>query len=234
MATKKALKNAFIEDVSAALAGMGFDQRSDRGRQGEFWFLRPGGSADLSESVSLTFIPGRLGTVGVLCTIAVLSDAAGDVSNEIPDAAKLVLLVGEEDTGEYYSTVDFAPAASLDPAVSGISGPEFSDVSSSRRAVEWITEFVSSKGAEWYKPRRSLDQLLELVRIPTSGSADNINPRPLRATIILAILNGNYPAASELIEWYGERSNYNFFDSQERFARFRSALEERFPALAGG
>ncbi|MFC9475419.1 hypothetical protein ACFVJ5_22005 [Nocardia sp. NPDC127606] len=231
MTSKRALRKTFIEKVTEALSALGFERRIDLGADGEFWFARSAGAMDLEESVRIIFVPGRLDSVGTLCTVQIISRDVGVILRDLPDDAKLKRLVGEPDSGEYYSTVCIEPAASLTGSNSAISGPEIFNKDELGAAVTWVETFVSSTATDWFQKRNSLARLVEIAQEPSPGTPDNIVPGLFRATVALCAIGGDYATADRLIMWYRNRSSYNFFDSKERFSEFTKGLKREFPEL---
>ncbi|QBJ97463.1 hypothetical protein ERC79_17085 [Rhodococcus sp. ABRD24] len=98
-------------------------------------------------------------------------------------------------------------------------------------AVQWFENRVSGAVAKWFDDRNSLERLIRVAEEPIPGTShDRIDPRVLRATIILCIVNGYFTDAAGLMTAHLGRDHVQpNMDSFERAAAFDRALADRFP-----
>ncbi|WP_137872358.1 hypothetical protein [Rhodococcus sp. Q] len=98
-------------------------------------------------------------------------------------------------------------------------------------AVQWFEHRVSGAAAAWFDDRNSLEKMIAVAEEPIPGTShDRINPRVLRAAVLLCIVNGNVTDAGKLMASHLERDHVQpNVDSFERAAAFDRALADRFP-----
>ncbi len=85
----------------------------------------------------------------------------------------------------------------------------------------------------WFDKRSTFPALLRTAREPTIAPWEtNPDPRLLRGTLLLCLLNGRASDAAALMDWYLHREQFHKRDSLVDATAFDTALGARFPDYA--
>ncbi|MCA1005211.1 hypothetical protein LCL87_05760 [Rhodococcus hoagii] len=233
MATRKRdrVANMIKTELTDALARAGympFDPLVET-NEGAFWFKSDSvGIPNTFAAVQALIGYSRDGAVRCTGTAFLISPTIDDALRSMPSDA---LLKGDRPDSPFHERVDHRFFNDLPGLESVGEAPWVITEADVPIAVQWFENRVSGAVAKWFDDRKSLERLIWVAEEPIPGTSHNrINPRVLRATIILCIVNGKFTYAAGLMTAHLERDHVQpNIDSSERVSAFDRALADRFP-----
>ncbi|MGF0253665.1 hypothetical protein ACQR3V_06820 [Rhodococcus erythropolis] len=196
---------------------------------GAFWFKSDAvGIPNTIAAVQALIGYSRDGATRCTGTAFLISPTVGDILRSMPSDA---LLKGDRPDSPFHERVDYRFFNELPGLELAGKAPWVITEADVPIAVQWFENRVSGAVVKWFDDRNSIEKLIRVAEESIPGTShDRINPRVLRATITLCIVNGYFTGAAGLMTAHLQRDHVQpNVDSFDRVAAFDRALADRFP-----
>ncbi|MFE4502452.1 hypothetical protein ACFRFQ_21595 [Rhodococcus sp. NPDC056743] len=225
------IANMVKEELTDAMVRAGYvpSHSLAKSNEGAFWFKSDAaGIPHTIAAVRADISYSRDGAARCTGTACLMSPTVGDIRRSMPSDALLKGDGPDSSSLEYVDDRFFNELPGLELAGKAPWVITEADVPI---AVQWFENRVSGAVVTWFDDRNSIEKLIRVAEEPIPGiSPDRINPRVLRATIVLCIVNGYFTEAAGLMTAHLQRDHVQpNVDSFDRAAAFDKALAERFP-----